>query len=195
MSPPDESTVTDPTGTGWVALLVIAGPGLLFATLQCVRRAGPREVVAVVRHGTVVRSRRAGFALRWPGVERFESVSTDTRVVPLVIRARTRDGVDVVALADLTVEIRDVEVGTPWVPRADVARLTEQTLGTQVSRRELRSLVDDVDALQRSTLDRVARDLPPGTTVAALAVTEVEARLTPRVADMISDEREGGASC
>ena len=54
MPPPDENTVVDPTVTSWVVWLVIVGPGLLFATLACVRRAGPGELVVVVRRGRVV---------------------------------------------------------------------------------------------------------------------------------------------
>jgi len=195
MPPSDENTVADPTGTAWVAWLVIVGPGLLFVALLCVRWVGPGEMVLVVRQGMVVRLRRAGVVTRWPGIERFESVSTDTRVVPLVIRSRTCDGVDVVALADLTVQVSDVEAGAPWVSTAHVVGMAEDTLGAEVRRLEVRSLVDDLGALQRKALDRVTRQLPTGTTAAALAVTEVEAQLTPRVADAISDEREDGASC
>lgn len=195
MPPPDENTVADPTGTAWVAWLVIVGPGLLFVTLLCVRWVGPGEMLLVVRQGMVVRLRRTGFVTRWPGIERFESVSTDTQVVPLVIRSRTCDGVDVVALADLTVEVRDVEVGAPWVTTADVVHMAEGTLGTEIRQLGVRSLVDDLEALQRSALDRVTWQFPTGTTAAALAVTEVEAQLTPRVADAISDKRENGASC
>jgi hypothetical protein len=195
MPPPDENTVADATGTAWVAWLVIVGPGLLFVTLLCARWVGPGEMVLVVRQGMVVRLRRTGVVTRWPGIERFESVSTDTRVVPLVIRSRTCDGVDVVALADLTVQVSDVEAGAPWVSTAHVVRMAEDTLGAEVRRLEVRSLVDDLGALQRNALDRVTRHLPTGTTAAALAVTEVEAQLTPRVADAISDEREDGASC
>ena len=111
MPPPDENTVVDPTGAAWVVWLVIVGPGLLFATLACVRRVGPGELVVVVRQGQVVRSRRRGFVARVPGLERFEPVPAGPRVLPLVIRSRTADGVDVVALADLTLEVHDVEAG------------------------------------------------------------------------------------
>jgi hypothetical protein len=38
-----------------------------------------------------------------------ENTAVDPLVVPLVVRSRTSDGVDVVALADLTVQVRDVE--------------------------------------------------------------------------------------
>ena len=187
--------MADPSGTAWVAWLVIVAPGLLFVAVLCTRRVRPGEMVLVVRHGIVVRLRRSGFAIRWPGVERFESVSSDTRVVPLVIRSRTCDGVDVVALADLTVQVRDVEAGAPWVSTAHVVRIAEDTLGTEIRRLEVRSLVDDLDSVQRRALERVTRQLPTGTTTAALAVTEVEAELTPRLADALSDQREDGGPC
>ena len=178
MPPPDENTAVDPTGAAWVVWLVIVGPGLLFATLTCVRRVAPGELVLVVRQGEVVRVRRNGFVARWPGLERFEPVTTDPRVVPLVIRSRTSDGVDVVALADLTVQVRDVEPGTAYVPPAQAARLAEDTVARAVEQLEVESLVDDLEALETRWPGRVTRQLPLGTAATALAVTEVEARLT-----------------
>jgi hypothetical protein len=159
--------------------LVIVGPGLVFATLACVRRVAPGELVLVVRQGEVVRVRRNGFVARWPGLERLETVTTDPRVVPLVIRSRTSDGVDVVALADLTVQVRDVEPGTAYVPPAQAARLAEDTVARAVEQLEVRSLVDDLEALEARWPAEVTRQLPAGTEAAAVAVTEVEARLTP----------------
>ena len=50
-------------------------------------------------------------------------------------------------------------------------------------------------SLADTALDRVTRQLPTGTTAAALTLTEVEAQLTPRIADALSDERGDGASC
>ena len=47
MPPPDENTTADPTGAAWVVWLVIVGPGVLFATLTCVRRAAPGGVDVV----------------------------------------------------------------------------------------------------------------------------------------------------
>jgi hypothetical protein len=178
MPPPDENTAVDPTGAAWVVWLVIVGPGLLFATLTCVRRVAPGELVLVVRRGEVVRVRRNGLVARWPGLERFEPVTTDPRVVPLVIRSRTSDGVDVVALADLTVQVRDVEPGTAYVPPAQAARLAEDTVARAVEQLEVESLVDDLEALETRWPGVLARQLPAGTAATALAVTEVEARLT-----------------
>jgi regulator of protease activity HflC (stomatin/prohibitin superfamily) len=193
--PPDENTAVGPTGVAWVVWLVIVGPGLLFVTLACVRRVGTAKMLLVLRHGMVVRSHRTGFVTRWPGVERFEPVSTEPHVVPLVIRSRTCDGVDVVALADLTVQVRDVEVGTLWGPTSDLARIAEDSIGTEIRRLEVRSLVNDLDALQDRWRHQITRQLPTGTTALTLAVTEVDAQLTPRVADVISDEPEDGIPC
>jgi hypothetical protein len=161
-----------------VVWLVIVGPGLVFATLACVRRVAPGELVLVVRQGEVVRVRRNGFVARWPGLERFETVTTDPRVVPLVIRSRTSDGVDVVALADLTVQVRDVEPGTAYVRPAQAARLAEDTVARAVEHLEVESLVDDLAALEERWPGQLTRRLPVGTAATALAVTEVEARLT-----------------
>ena len=178
MPPPDENTVVDPTVTSWVVWLVIVGPGLLFATLACVRRAGPGELVVVVRRGRVVRSRRRGLVGRVPGLERFEQVPVGPRVLPLVIRSRTLDGVDVVALADLTLEVHRVEPGAEHVPTEVVVRVAEEAVGAAVAQVEVSSLVDDLAELEARWPVEVGRQLPPGTGVAALTVTEVEARLT-----------------
>ncbi len=178
MPPPDENTVVDPTGTAWVVWLVIVGPGLLFATLACVRRVGPGELVVVVRRGRVVRWRRRGLVGRVPGLERFEPVPVGPRVLPLVVRSRTADGVDVVALADLTVEVHRVEPGAEHVPTATVVRVAEEAVGAAVAQVEVGSLVDDLAALETHWPAEIGRQLPAGTEVAGLAVTEVEARLT-----------------
>lgn len=178
MPPPDENTAVDPTGAAWVVWLVIVGPTLVFVTLTCVRRVAPGELVLVVRQDRVVRSRRNGLLSRWPVVEHFEAVQTAPLLLPLVVRARTSDGVDVLALADLTVQVHDVAPGTAYVPVAEVARLAEDVVADAVEHLEVCTLVDDLDALQPSWPDRMARHLPIGTRATALTVTEVEARLT-----------------
>lgn len=178
MPPPDENTVVDPTGTAWFVWLVIVGPGLIFVTFACVRRVGPGEVVLVVRRGQVVRSRRNGFLARWPGVERFEPVPTGHRVLPLVVRSRTRDGVDVVALADLSLEVRVIEPGSAFVPCTEAVRVAEETVGAAVEQVEVRSLVDDLAELEARWPEEVTRRLPAGIEATSLDVTSVEARLT-----------------
>ena len=178
MPPPDENTAVDPTGAAWVVWLVIIGPGLLFVTLACVRRVGPGELVLVVRQGRVVRARRSGLLARWPGLEQFEVLSTGPQVLPLVVRSRTRDGVAVVALADLTLEVRRVQPGQDFVPTDDLVRVAEETVGTALGRLDVGTLVDDLEALQGRWPEQVNRALPAGTVATAVAVTEVEARLT-----------------
>jgi regulator of protease activity HflC (stomatin/prohibitin superfamily) len=178
MPPPDENTAVDPTGAAWVVWLVIVGPALLFVTLTCVRRVAPGEVVLVVRQDRVVRSRRNGLVARWPGVGRFEAVPTGPRTLPLVVRSRTSDGVDVTALADLTMQVHDVAAGTAYVPTAEVVRLAEDAVADAVEQLEVGSLVDDLDALGPQWPDELTRRLPAGTLATALTVTEVEARLT-----------------
>ena len=178
MSPPDENTAVDPTGAAWVVWLVIVGPGLLFVTFTCVRRVGPGELLLVVRDGRVVRARGNGFLARWPGVERFEPVPTEPQVLPLVVRSRTSDGVDVVALADLTLEVRRVQPGVDFVPAEDVVRVAEETVGAALERLEVGTLVDELEVMEDRWPEQVTRLLPTGTVATAVAVTEVEARLT-----------------
>jgi regulator of protease activity HflC (stomatin/prohibitin superfamily) len=176
--PPDDNTAVDPTGAAWVVWLVIVGPGLLFVTLTCVRRVAAGELVLVLRHDRVARARRNGFVVRWPGVERFETVPTSRGVLPLVVRSRTSDGVDVTALSDLTIQVDDVAVGTTYVSIAEVVRLAEDVVAGAVEQLEVGSLVDDLDALEPRWLEQLTRSLPIGTRAIALSVTEVEARLT-----------------
>lgn len=178
MPPPDENTAVDPTGAAWVVWLVIVGPGLLYVTFTCVRRVGPGELALVVRQDRVVRARRSGFLARWPVLEQFEVLPTGPQVLPLVVRSRTRDGVDVVALADLTLEVRRVQPGQDFVPTDDVVRVAEETVGTALRRLAVGTLVDDLEALQDRWPEQVNRALPAGTVATAVAVTEVEARLT-----------------
>jgi hypothetical protein len=52
----------------------------------------------------------------------------------------------VVALAGLTVQVRDVQPGTAYVPPAQAARLAEDTVGRAVEQLEVESLVDDLEA-------------------------------------------------
>ena len=114
--------------------------------------------------------------------------------VPLVIRSRTLDGVDVVALADLTLDVRTVEPGAPFVSPAEVVRLAESTVGEAVAQVEVRSLVEDLDELEEQWPERVTRLLPAGTVATSLEFSEVEAQLTPRVADVVVEEHDPRAS-
>jgi hypothetical protein len=177
---PDENSAVDPSGVAWVAWLVIALPGLLFATLTCVRHARPGELVLVVRHDRVIRSRRSGFVARWPVMEQFEPVPTGSQVLPLVVRSRTSEGVDVVALADLVLEVRDVAPGTAYVPVTVVARTVEEAYGAVIEDLELPSLVEELEAAAPGVLAQVGRTLPDGTSASAVEVTRVEALLSPR---------------
>ena len=69
---------------------------------------------------------------------------TGRRVLPLVIRSRTRDGVDVVALADLSLEVRVIEPGSAngtFVYKT-LDRLTGEVV-RQLPREEVMRLRDD----------------------------------------------------
>jgi hypothetical protein len=176
--PPDDNAAVDPTGAAWVAWLVIVGPALLFVTLTCLRRVAAGELVLVLRQDRVVRVQRRGFVARWPGVERFETVPTSRRVLPLVVRARTSDGVDVTALAELTIRVHDVAAGTAYVPTSEVVRLAEDAVAGAIAGLEVGSLLDELDALEPQWPERLNPRLSPGTGATGLTVTEVEARLT-----------------
>lgn len=180
MPPPDENAATDPTGAGWLVWLVVVVPGLLALTLTTVRRTAPRELVLVLRRDRVVRSARAGLVARWPVTDRFEVVPTGPRSLPLVVRARTRDAVEVVVLADLRLAVDDVPAGATWRPASDAVRVAEDVVAATVVRCEVAGLVDDLDRRSGDWPGEVTRLLPGGTRAVAVEVNEVEARLTPR---------------
>lgn len=160
--------------------LVVVVPGLLALTLSTVRRAAPGELVVVVRGGYVVRAGRAGLVARRPVTDRFEVVPTGRRSLPLVVRARTRDAVDVVVLADLGLVVDDVAPGTAWRPASEAVRAAEQVVAGTVAQCDVADLVDDLDRRSGDWPGEVTRLLPTGTRAVAVDVTEVEARLTPR---------------
>lgn len=180
MPPPDENTTADPTGAAWVVWLVVAVPGLVLLALTSIRRAGPGELVLVVRGDRVVRACRGGLVARRPVAERFEVVATEPRVLPMVVRARTRDGVDVVVLADLSLVVEDVEPGASWQPAAEAVRHAEDTVAAEVTQVEVADLVAELDRREDAWPAAVTRLLPTGTRATAVRVTEVEARLTPQ---------------
>jgi hypothetical protein len=162
------------------SLVVLVVPALVLLGVLAVGRAGPDELLLVVRSGRVVRTRTGGLALRLPGLERFERIPTGRGLLPLVARARTRDGVDVVLLADLALQVRSVPLGSaPADPCVGAARAAEDLLSGAAARADVSALVDDLPALAEGRLAELRRTLPAGTEALALEVTEVEARLTP----------------
>ena len=98
-------------GGDWVFWAVLLLPSLALLAGVSVRRVGRDELVLVVRRGRVARSGVTGFVTRVPGLERFVAVPTHRQVLPLVVRAPTRDGVEIVALADLVLAVESVPTG------------------------------------------------------------------------------------
>ena len=188
----EESAAIDPTGAAWVAWLALLVAPLLFLALACVRRAGSGRILLVVRRGRVIRSRASGFLARWPIIERFEQESSGARLFPLVIRSRTRDGVDVIVLADLVVEVRSVESGEKFLPVANAVGVAEQHLGVAVAGMGVHSLVEGLEELERQSPAEVSQLLPRGIAATSLTVTQVEAQLTPRVAELLERKQRSG---
>jgi hypothetical protein len=114
-------------------------------------------------------------------------------VLPLVVRSCTRDGVDVVALADLTVDRTTVEAGTAYLPTARTARIAEETLAAGVEGLDVTALLDDLEQLTSRWQTEISARLPAGLGVADLTLIEVEAQLTPRVADAIVGREQDDA--
>ena len=167
----------------WVFWAVLLLPTLALLVGVSVRRVGRDELVLVVRRGRVVRSRATGFVARAPGLERFVAVPTHRQLLPLVVRARTRDGVEIVALADLTLAVDAVPDRTPYDdPAAAAVREAEAVVAEAIGGFAAVTLVATLGDLEACLPDAITRRLPPGSVATGLAVTEVEAQLTPRLA-------------
>ena len=122
-----------PQEADWVFWAVLLLPSLALLVGVSVRRVGRDELVLVVRRGRVARSGVTGFVARVPGLERFVAVPTHRQVLPLVVRAPTRDGVEVVALVDLVLAVESVPDHTPYDdPATAVARVAEEVVAEAV---------------------------------------------------------------
>ncbi len=167
----------------WVFWAVLLLPTLALLVGVSVRRAGRDELVLVVRRGWVARSGATGFVARVPGLERFVTVPTNRQVLPLVVRARTRDAVEILALADLTLAVEAVPVQTPYDdPAAAAVRVAEAVVAEAIGDFAAVMLVDKLGDLEGVLPDAITRRLQPGSVATVLTVTEVEAQLTPRLA-------------
>ena len=172
-----------PEDATWVFWAVVLLPSLALLVGVSVRRVGRDELVLVVRRGQVARSGAAGFVARIPGLERFVAVPTHRQVLPLVVRAPTRDDVEVVALADLTLAVGAVPDHTPYDDPAGVAvRVAEQVLAEAIGGFAAVTLVSTLGDLEAVLPDAITRRLPQGSVATGLVVTEIEAQLTPRLA-------------
>jgi hypothetical protein len=175
----------------WVFWAVILLPSLALLVGVSVRRVGRDELVLVVRRGKVARSRAAGVATRLPGLERFVRVPTHRQVLPLVVRGRTRDGIEVLALVDLTLAVEGVPDGTPYVdPAVTAAGVAEDVLAEAVGGFAVDTLVAALGDLEAGLPDVITRKLTSGSRATGLLVTEVEAQLTPRLARSLGDGRD-----
>jgi hypothetical protein len=164
----------------WVVWAVLLLPSLALLVGVAVHRAGRDELVLVVRRGTVVRSRAAGVAVRLPGLEHFVRVPAHRQVLALVVRGSTRDGVEVVVLADLVVQVEAVPAGTPYAdPVEAAADVAEDVLAEAVGSLGVDALVGALADLEAGLPDGVSGRLAPGSRATGLQVTGVEARLTP----------------
>ena len=174
---------TSPDGGAWVFWAVLLLPALALLVAASVRRVGHEQLVLVVRRGQVVRSAATGWVTRLPGLERFVAVPTHPQLLPLVVRSRTRDGIEILALADLTLAVDRVPRSTVYADPATAAVLVaERVVAEALADHEAATLLDHLADLESRLPAAITRLLPPGSTVTDVAVTEVEAQLTPRLA-------------
>ena len=165
----------------WALLLLLLMLSLLVGV--SVRRVGRDELVLVVRRGRVSRSGAAGWLARVPGLERFVAVPTHSQVVPLVVRGRTSDGVEVLALADLTLAVERVpDLVTYDDPTVVAARVAERVVADAFGDLAAVTLLDNLPGLEDRLPAAITRRLMPGSLVSDLVVTKVEAQLTPQLA-------------
>ncbi len=172
----------------WAVLLL---PTLALLVAMSVRRVGPDELVLVVRRGRVVRSGATGWLARLPGLERFVAVSTHRQLLPLVVRGRTRDGVDILALADLTLAVEGVPDLVEYDDPATAAvHVAEDVVAEAFGGFAAVTLVDNLGDLEGCLPAAITRRLASGSVATGLTVTEIEAQLTPRLArDLRPDEQ------
>lgn len=176
-------TDSSPAGSAWVFWAVLLLPTLALLVASSLRRVGSDELVLVVRRGRVVRSGVTGWLARLPGLERFVAVPTHRQVLPLVVRGRTRDGVEILALADLTLAVEGVPDCAAYNdPAAAAVRVAERVMAKALGGVEVGTLVDGVDDLEDCLPTAITRHLMPGSVASNIAVTEIEARLTSRLA-------------
>lgn len=179
-------------GGDWVFWAVLLLPSLALLTGASVRRVGRDELVLVVRRGRVARSGVTGFVTRVPGLERFVAVPTHRQVLPLVVRAPTRDGVEIVALADLVLAVESVPDHTPYDdPATSAVRVAEEVVAEAIGGFAAVTLVSTIGDLEAVLPDAVTRRLPPGSVATGLVVTEIEAQLTPRLARSLQQPGPG----
>ncbi len=176
-------SVAVPAEVAWVFWAVLLLPLLALLVGVSVRRVGRDELVLVVRRGRVIRSASTGWLARVPGPERFVAVPTHRQVLPLVLRGRTRDGVDIVALADLTLVVEGVPDAAAYDdPASAAARVAEQVVAEALGGFAAVTLLDELADLEVGLPEAITRRSVPGTVVTALVVTEIQAQLTPRLA-------------
>lgn len=166
-----------------VVILVLAAAAVAAAcwSAVAVRRVEPGEVTVVTRGGVVRRLSGPGLAWRLPVVESFEVVRDGPQVLPVGVRATTRDGVAVLVLLEATVSFPQPAPGTtyadPW-PGAEVAM--EGALATSVSSWTAAGLTHltaaDCRGLRLSA--RAALD-GLGVEVHDLGIIEVDLRVAP----------------
>jgi len=167
----------------WVFWAVLLLPSLALLVGISVRRVGRDELVLVVRRGRVARSSPTGFVARVPGLERFVTVPTNRQVLPLVVRTRTRDAVEILALADLTLAVDAVPDQSPNDdPAAAAIRVAEEVVAEAVGGFAAVTLVACLGDLEGVLPDAITRRLPAGSVATGLTVTEIEAQLTPGLA-------------
>ena len=147
----------------WVFWAVLLLPTLALLVGVSVRRVGRDELVLVVRRGRVARSGATGFVARVPGLERFVAVPTHRQVLPLVVRALTRDGVEIVALADLVLAVESVPDQTPYDdPATSAVRVAEEVVAEAIGGFAAVTLVSTLGDLEGVLPDAITRRLPPG---------------------------------
>ena len=152
---------------GVVAVMVVTG-----ASLSVVPR-GQRRVVT--RGGQVCRVAESGLVWRIPVLERFEPVLSGVHDHPVAVRAMTIDGVPLLVLLEIMMQVRAPDVGReladPWLHAEEAV---EREVVALVHRLQATRLQEALRAAESQLLVTIREALRPlGVELHSIEVVEV----------------------
>ena len=180
-------------GSG-LAVVVVLGVLVLGSGLALTLRVvGPAEVLVVRRRGRPVRTHRAGVHLLLPGLEDAIRVPHEIEASPLVVAARTRDGLLLRIFAAASLRADDpVRAAGPDL-RTRAADVLESALRTVAAGSTLADIAEHRDALAGRAAARAEEGLADlGLVLTQLRIDEADLDLTPDLLDWADRQRPQG---
>ncbi|GAA0630252.1 hypothetical protein GCM10009547_37530 [Sporichthya brevicatena] len=160
--------------------MLVAVLALAVGAAAMLRAVGPGEVVVVRRRGGPARTRRRGLLVVLPGLHEVDRVPEQFDVTPLVVPARTADGVDVRIEGAAHVQVVDPVRATASETRSRAGQVLEAALADAA----VHSWLADLARRRDSVRDRAAAAVVPdlralGLELDTLVVDAIELNLTP----------------